>query len=44
MEILKRNYGYEKIPPVETINGRLRAMLWLKENNKLKEIEKNGEK
>ena len=44
MEILKRNYGYEKIPPVETINERLRAMLWLKENNKLKEIEKNGEK
>lgn len=44
MEILKRNYGYEKIPPVETINERLRAMLWLKENNKLKEIEKNDEK
>lgn len=44
IEILKKNYGYEKIPPVETINERLRAMLWLKENNKLKEIEKNGEK
>ena len=39
IEILKKNYGYEEIPPIEITNERLRAMLWLKENNKLKEIE-----
>lgn len=36
---LMNNYGYEEIPPIEITNERLRAMLWLKENNKLKEIE-----
>ena len=43
IEGLMKNYGYNNVPPIEIINERLRAMVWLKNNlNKIKNREVNN--